>query len=73
MSAAHDSTGSSSRPPAVVFGPGSRGYRPLRKRWIRAAVICVVATAALILLVAAAEGQGHSGVNLSFTEDTRSP
>jgi hypothetical protein len=60
--AAHDSTASSSRPPPVAFGPGSRGYRPLRKRWIRAAVISLVATAALALLVVAAEGQGHSRV-----------
>ena len=67
----HDSTGSSSRPPPVAFGPGSRGYRPLRKRWIRALAICVVATAAVALLVAAAEGR--EPVNLSFTQGTRTP
>ena len=55
----HDSTGSSSRPPPVAFGPGSRGYRPLRRRWIRAAAICIVATVALVLLVGAVEGQSR--------------
>jgi hypothetical protein len=58
----HDSTASSSRPPPVVFGPGSRGYRTHRSRWIRAAFICLGATAAVALLVAAAEAQDHARV-----------
>ena len=41
-------------PRVVVFAKGSRMTRDRRKRWIRAVIICVAATMALVVYVAAA-------------------